>query len=54
MFSDDLGSMWNINYTLINKLGYSGDYVDGLTPAEQYLLLSYYKKEQFDKNKQNK
>jgi hypothetical protein len=42
LFTDDLSNIYKLIYNLVEKVGFSGEYVDGITPAEMFLYWSFY------------
>lgn len=42
MFTDDLTNLYKLIFNLIDKAGFSGEYLDTITPAELYLYWSLY------------
>ena len=37
IFTDDLNNIYQLSFNLISSLGFSGEYIDNMTPAEMYL-----------------
>ena len=50
LFTDDLNNFYKLNYNLISKLNFQGDYLDKLAPAELYLYWSLYLQENQQSN----
>ena len=41
LFTEDLGNLHTLTYNLINKSGFSGEYLDNIAPVEVYIHWSY-------------
>ena len=40
LFNDDLGNVYKLSYNLVSMAGYTPEYLDSITPAEQFLYWS--------------
>jgi hypothetical protein len=42
LFSDELSNIYKLVFNLIERAGFTGEYIDKITPAEMYLYWSFY------------
>lgn len=42
LFTDDLSNLYRLIFNLVEKVGFSGEYVDSITPAEMFLYWSFF------------
>lgn len=59
LFNDDLANLYKLMFNLVSKAGFSPEYVDNISPAEQLLYWNYYlqqaqkEKEEVEKTSNN-
>ena len=53
IFSENLGNLYTLTYNLINKGGFTGDYLDSVTPIEMQVFWIYCQKQMEKESEQN-
>lgn len=52
LFTDDLANVYKLIFSLVSQAGFSGEYIDNITPAEMYLYWSLYLQKAESENQQ--